>query len=80
MKSLRLLVCLLLILIATSLVAQSDTQKQSDAQHMVARKSVDGKTVEFDFVDLLGGNEYGICITRSLPRSTLTITSKIRFT
>jgi hypothetical protein len=27
--------------------------------HMVARKSPDGKTVEFDFVDLSGGNEYG---------------------
>lgn len=27
--------------------------------HMVARKSVDGKTVEFDFVDLSGGNENG---------------------
>jgi len=27
--------------------------------HMVARKSVDGKTVEFDFVDLSGGNDYG---------------------
>jgi phage tail protein X len=27
--------------------------------HMEARKSVDGKTVEFDFVDLTGGNEYG---------------------
>ncbi len=27
--------------------------------HMVARKSTDGKTVEFDFVDLSGGNEYG---------------------
>ena len=27
--------------------------------HMVARKSADGKTVEFDFSDLSGGNEYG---------------------
>ena len=27
--------------------------------HMVARKSADGKTVEFDFVDLSGGNERG---------------------
>jgi hypothetical protein len=27
--------------------------------HMVARKSSDGKTVEFDFVDLSGGNNYG---------------------
>lgn len=27
--------------------------------HMVARKSPDGKTVEFDFVDLSGGNENG---------------------
>ena len=27
--------------------------------HMEARKSADGKTVEFDFVDLSGGNEYG---------------------
>jgi hypothetical protein len=27
--------------------------------HMTARKSADGKTVEFDFVDLSGGNEYG---------------------
>jgi hypothetical protein len=27
--------------------------------HMVARKSPDGKTAEFDFVDLSGGNEYG---------------------
>ena len=27
--------------------------------HMVARKSTDGKKVEFDFVDLSGGNEYG---------------------
>jgi hypothetical protein len=27
--------------------------------HMAARKSADGKTVEFDFVDLSGGNEYG---------------------
>jgi len=27
--------------------------------HMVARKSADGKTVEFDFVDLSGGTEYG---------------------
>ncbi len=26
---------------------------------MVARKSADGKTVEFDFVDLSGGNQYG---------------------
>jgi len=26
---------------------------------MVARKSADGKTVEFDFVDLSGGNNYG---------------------
>jgi len=26
---------------------------------MVARKSLDGKTVEFDFVDLSGGNQYG---------------------
>lgn len=27
--------------------------------HMTAKKSVDGKTVEFDFADLSGGNEYG---------------------
>ena len=27
--------------------------------HMVARSSPDGKKVEFDFVDLSGGNEYG---------------------
>jgi hypothetical protein len=27
--------------------------------HMQARKSADDKTVEFDFVDLSGGNEYG---------------------
>jgi len=27
--------------------------------HMVARSSADGKKVEFDFVDLSGGNEYG---------------------
>ena len=27
--------------------------------HMVARKSADGKTVEFDFADLSGGTEYG---------------------
>ena len=27
--------------------------------HMVARKSSDGKTVEFDFVDLSGGNQNG---------------------
>ena len=27
--------------------------------HMVARKSADGKTVEFDFSDLSGGNEQG---------------------
>lgn len=27
--------------------------------HMEARKSADGKTVDFDFVDLSGGNEYG---------------------
>lgn len=27
--------------------------------HMVARKSLDGKTVEFEFADLSGGNEYG---------------------
>ena len=27
--------------------------------HMVARPSADGKTVEFDFTDLSGGNEYG---------------------
>lgn len=27
--------------------------------HMVARSSTDGKKVEFDFVDLSGGNEYG---------------------
>jgi len=27
--------------------------------HMVARASADGKTVEFDFVDLSGGNEHG---------------------
>jgi len=27
--------------------------------HMVARQSADGKTVEFDFVDLSGGNQYG---------------------
>ena len=27
--------------------------------HMVARKSTDGKTVEFDFVDLSGGNKRG---------------------
>jgi len=27
--------------------------------HMVARKSADGKTVEFDFADLSGGNENG---------------------
>lgn len=27
--------------------------------HMVARSSPDGKTLEFDFVDLSGGNEYG---------------------
>ena len=27
--------------------------------HMVARTSPDGKTVEFDFVDLSGGSEYG---------------------
>jgi hypothetical protein len=26
---------------------------------MVARKSADGNTVEFDFADLSGGNEYG---------------------
>jgi hypothetical protein len=26
---------------------------------MVARKSTDGKTVEFDFADLSGGNDYG---------------------
>jgi len=26
---------------------------------MVARKSGDGKTVEFDFVDMSGGNQYG---------------------
>ena len=27
--------------------------------HMVARTSADGKTVEFDFVDLSGGTQYG---------------------
>ena len=27
--------------------------------HMVARPSADGKTVEFDFTDLSGGNQYG---------------------
>ena len=27
--------------------------------HMVARPSADGKTVEFDFVDLSGGNQFG---------------------
>lgn len=27
--------------------------------HMVARKSTDGKTVEFDFADLSGGNDFG---------------------
>jgi hypothetical protein len=27
--------------------------------HMVARNSADGKTVEFDFVDLSGGTQYG---------------------
>lgn len=27
--------------------------------HMVARKSTDGKTLEFDFADLSGGNQYG---------------------
>lgn len=27
--------------------------------HMVARSSADGKTVEFDFVDLSGGTQYG---------------------
>jgi len=27
--------------------------------HMVARKSADGKTVEFDFADLSGGNDHG---------------------
>jgi hypothetical protein len=27
--------------------------------HMVARQSADGKTVEFDFADLSGGNQYG---------------------
>ena len=27
--------------------------------HMIARTSPDGKTIEFDFVDLSGGNEYG---------------------
>jgi len=27
--------------------------------HMVARPSPDGKTVEFDFADLSGGNQYG---------------------
>jgi hypothetical protein len=27
--------------------------------HMVARKSTDGKTVEFDFVDMSGGNDLG---------------------
>ena len=27
--------------------------------HMVARTSPDGKTVEFDFVDLSGGNQFG---------------------
>jgi len=27
--------------------------------HMVARKSADGKTVEFDFVDMSGGNNFG---------------------
>lgn len=27
--------------------------------HMTAKKSADGKTVEFDFADLSGGNEFG---------------------
>ncbi len=27
--------------------------------HMIARQSADGKTVEFDFVDMSGGNQYG---------------------
>jgi hypothetical protein len=27
--------------------------------HMVARKSADGKTIEFDFVDMSGGNQNG---------------------
>jgi len=27
--------------------------------HMLARKSADGKTVEFDFADISGGNQYG---------------------
>jgi len=27
--------------------------------HMVARKSADGKTIEFDFVDMSGANEHG---------------------
>lgn len=27
--------------------------------HMVARKSADGKSVEFDFVDMSGGKQYG---------------------
>ncbi len=27
--------------------------------HMIARRSADGKTVEFDFADMSGGNEHG---------------------
>jgi len=27
--------------------------------HMIARPSADGKTIEFDFVDLSGGNQFG---------------------
>ena len=27
--------------------------------HMVARKSADGKTIEFDFADMSGGNDFG---------------------
>ena len=33
---------------------------------MVARKSADGKTVEFDFVDLSGGNQYRTRVPRAI--------------
>jgi len=32
---------------------------EGNRPHMVARSSPDGKTVEFDFVDVSGGTEYG---------------------
>ena len=44
---------------------------------MTGKMSPDGKTVEFEFVDISGSTQYGTCTMRCSPSSMPTITPRI---